>query len=695
MKKLILFSIAMSLLSACGESDWMGDGNVYYEPQELVLSKSSLDELIVGESCRLYAAFNPAETTDSEMLWSSGDESVVTVDQTGTVKAVGLGETTVTVQSAAYPELQATCAVSVTSESGIRVYDLLLDEPIEDLVTFVRNATGSRDYYYEIFVHDTFDTSVTFESSNEGVVTVEEKEFDGRPGFTLIPGEELGEATISIQSTRNEDVYTSFAVNLKTVKVTGVSLSLNEDGSEASDALTASLTVSHTKAIRVVFSTDDDETDIPENSVVYVESSNPAVATVDAEGTQDPATQTVSFNVYMVDDPGNAPDGTTTITVKTDDGGYEASLTVTAQCPGVQEIVLDQELSEPIHAGETLQLAFKTVPEDAYVQTVTWTSADESVATVDENGLVTVKPDFVFDPENYTATEILITATTTDVSGASASCKLRPYQYVPAEGVMVTDQWGNRMRGTSTTAKKISSPDDNYACIVYCSGGGKAKTSLFNDTQSWAVASPAVEGVDKVGCIPVYLTATPYPYEYPTITDPDQPFYWACLSTSRFAIAGAGYEDGSQAEGWTKCDTDSGKIKCFLGHTCKFWTGHKTTTKDAPFIRIWRYEEGQPNDTNFDKTSTLLFRFLVNTSQGSGDSQLGIPSLKNDDGTARVFSFLNTDGITMPFEDPCPTPWTGPMPRPVGYYTLDDNGAPDQFKTWGDIPVPTTLTEIY
>ncbi|HIY69702.1 MAG TPA: Ig-like domain-containing protein [Candidatus Alistipes intestinigallinarum] len=695
MKKLILFSMAVSLLSACGESDWMGDGNVFYEPTELVLSKSSLEELIVGESCRLYAAFDPAETTDSEMLWSSNDESVVTVDQTGTVKAVGLGETTVTVQSAAYPELQATCAVSVTSESGIRVYDLLLDEPIGDLVTFVRNATGSRDYYYEIFVHDTFDKSVTFDSSNEGVVTVEEKEFDGRPGFTLIPGEELGEATISIQSTRNEDVHTSFAVNLKTVKVTGVSLSLNADGSEASDALTASLTVSHTKAIRVVFATDDDETDIPENSVVHVESSNPDVATVDAEGTQDPATQTVSFNVYMVDNPGNAPEGTTTIKVVTDDGGYEASLTVTAQCPGVQGIVLDQELSEPIHAGETLQLAFKTVPEDAYVQTVTWTSADETVATVDENGLVTVKPDFVFDPANCTATEILITATTTDVSGVSASCKLRPYQYVPAEGVMVTDQWGNRMRGTSSTASKITSPDNCYACIQYCSGGGKNKTALFNDPQTWAVASPAVEGVDKVGSMPVYLTATPYPYTYPTIADPDQPFYWACYSNSRFSIAGAGYEDGSQATGWSGYSKDDGKAKLFLGHTCKFWTGHSSSGADATFVRVWRYVEGEANSSEQSKSSNLLFRFTVHTTDSKANVNYGNPSLKNDDGTAKVFNFLNVAGIALPFDDPCPTPWTGPMPRPVGYYTLDDNGAPDQFTTWGDIPVPTTLTEIY
>lgn len=694
MKKLILLSLAALALTACGDSDWLGDGNVYYKPKELTLSKSSLNELIIGETRRLYASFDPAETTDGEILWSSSDDAVATIDENGSVHATGLGEAVITARSAAHPEIEATCAVSVTVESGIRVYDLLLDQPVDGRITFVRNSTGNRDYYFEVFVHDTFDKSVTFETTNGEVVDIEEKELDGRTGFTLVPGQELGDATIVIQSVRNDDVRTEIPVSLKTIKVTGVALSLNEDGSEASDALAGKLTVSHTKAVRVVFSTDDEEIKIPENSRVSVESSNTAVATVDAEGTQDPATQTVSFNVYMIDNPANAPEGTSTITVKTDDGSYEATFTVTAQCPGVQQIVLGQALSEPILAGQTLQMTYKTVPEDAYVQTVQWSSADESVATVDANGLVTVKADFAFDPENCEATEILITATSDDASAAAGSCKLRPYQYVPATGVMVTDQWGNRMRGTSTTASTISSPNDNYACIVYCSGGGTAKKTQFNDTQSWAVASPAVEGIDKVGSVAVYLTATPYPYEYPTIADPDQPFYWACLSTSRFAIAGAGYEEGNQSEGWTACKKDDGKIKCFLGHTCKFWTGHKTTTKDAPFIRIWRYTEGQANDGNYNKTDDLLFRFLVNTSQGSGDSKLGIPSLKNDDGTARVFDFLNTGGISQPFDDPCPVPWTGPMPRPVGYYTLDDSGAPDQFKTWGDIPVPTKLTEI-
>ena len=48
MKKLILLSLAALALTACGDSDWLGDGNVYYKPKELTLSKSSLMPVSLG-----------------------------------------------------------------------------------------------------------------------------------------------------------------------------------------------------------------------------------------------------------------------------------------------------------------------------------------------------------------------------------------------------------------------------------------------------------------------------------------------------------------------------------------------------------------------------------------------------------------------------------------------------------------------
>ena len=74
-------------------------------------------------------------------------------------------------------------------------------------------------------------------------------------------------------------------------------------------------------------------------------------------------------------------------------------------------VTLDQsELT--IEKTYTAQLSATITPDDADNRTVTWTSDNEEIATVDENGLVTAVGE-------GTAT---ITATANDGSGVSASC---------------------------------------------------------------------------------------------------------------------------------------------------------------------------------------------------------------------------------------------------------------------------------
>ena len=122
-------------------------------------------------------------------------------------------------------------------------------------------------------------------------------------------------------------------------------------------------------------------------------------------------------NVATVDDSGLvtavAP-GTATITATTADGSnLSASCTVTIE-PNIvlaTSIELDLDNAE-MTEGNTTQLTATVLPEDATDKSVAWSTNDETVATVDGNGLVTaVAPGTA-----------IITATTNDGSDLSASC---------------------------------------------------------------------------------------------------------------------------------------------------------------------------------------------------------------------------------------------------------------------------------
>lgn len=69
-------------------------------------------ELKKGETVQLSAAVTPEDAEDKGVVWSSSDDSVATVDQSGKVTAVGPGEATITASAA--NGKAATCAITVT-----------------------------------------------------------------------------------------------------------------------------------------------------------------------------------------------------------------------------------------------------------------------------------------------------------------------------------------------------------------------------------------------------------------------------------------------------------------------------------------------------------------------------------------------------------------------------------------------------
>ena len=135
------------------------------------------------------------------------------------------------------------------------------------------------------------------------------------------------------------------------------------------------------------------------NKSVTWTSSNTSVATVDANG-----------RVTSV------ANGTATITAKTNDGSnLSATCKVTVDIPIIAtDISLDKTSLTFTAKNQTAALTATVLPSNTTNKSVTWTSSNTSVATVDANGKVTAVA-------NGTAT---ITAKTNDGSNLSATCKV-------------------------------------------------------------------------------------------------------------------------------------------------------------------------------------------------------------------------------------------------------------------------------
>ncbi|MFY0627068.1 MAG: Ig-like domain-containing protein [Reichenbachiella sp.] len=80
--------------------------------------------------------------------------------------------------------------------------------------------------------------------------------------------------------------------------------------------------------------------------------------------------------------------GSTTITVTTDDGGFTADFVITVDPVPVTGVSITPSTAS-IKATLTVQLVTTVLPENATDKSVTWSSSDEGIATVDSEGLVT------------------------------------------------------------------------------------------------------------------------------------------------------------------------------------------------------------------------------------------------------------------------------------------------------------------
>lgn len=377
------------------------------------LNKTSLD-LSKGESVKLLVNIDPVDVSDSNVAWTSSNEAVATVGADGTVTAVGGGECDITATT--HNGLTATCHVKVT----------VMPEAISFDIEQSQILVGESLTITPVFTPaDATETTLTWSTSDANIATVSNGVVTG-----VNPG------TVTITATTVNNLTATCTV---TVKQPVTSITLNPE--------TATILKGKTLTIEA--------TVLPENAedkTLTWTSSNPTVATVN-DGVVEALAQ------------GEA------IITATSANGITASSTITV-IDKATEIVLDYYDIEVI-AGNTFQLTATLLPEGCEPETLTWSSSHTSIATVDDNGLVTaVSPG--------TASITVMSST-----GLTANCTVYVLP-VLVETVTVTPFNVEAVEGTSVQLKAEVSP-----------------TNATDTTVTWKSNNENVATVDETGIVTI------------------------------------------------------------------------------------------------------------------------------------------------------------------------------------------------
>ena len=302
----------------------------------------------VGKSAKITAAVMPEDAANKKIVWTSSDETVATVAASGSVKFLKPGEVTITCSAADGGGTSAQCIIS--SVQGTK--KVVLDNKNVQLILGAKASAAQTDLTYTLVPEDTSFHDVTWMSSDETCATV-----DSNGKVTSL---KAGEVTITAVST---DPATNGTVKDTATIVVGEAvqrITLNDIGSN----------LMHGKnyALKAAITPEN-----PLNSKLKWTSSDESVLKVDDKG---------KITVVGL---GNA-----TITAAATDGSdVTASATFTAIKPVKKISYKDTRIV--VSKGKTFSVNVSVDPADASDKTVSWSSSDPGIATVDRNGVITAK----------------------------------------------------------------------------------------------------------------------------------------------------------------------------------------------------------------------------------------------------------------------------------------------------------------
>ena len=302
-----------------------------------LVEKVSLDKsahtLNINDEVQLVATVSPDDATNKDVIWTSSNESIATVEN-GLVKAISAGSATITVTTVEGNK-KATCEITViTPVSGVELN--ITDTKVE--------LGNELELVAKVLPEEATNKEVIWTSSNENVATVE----DGVVST-------IGAGHVTITVTTVEGNFEATCDIEVIISVTGVTLNEESTTLEVGDEFELIEIVAPSNATNkeVTWKSSNDDVVIVEDGVVTAVGAGNAI-----------------------------------ITVTTVDGEFEATcefkviiLPTSIEIDGEEEITLV--------VNDTHELDFKILPTNATEVDVKWTSSDKSVVSVDEDGKLT------------------------------------------------------------------------------------------------------------------------------------------------------------------------------------------------------------------------------------------------------------------------------------------------------------------
>ncbi len=384
-----------------------------------------LEMVSIGELTTLDVVMNITSYDTEDLVWSSSNENIATVNEDGVIRPTDAGYTdiTATIYNSSGKKLYSdTCKLYVYTPAVLVTIDYdTLDFTVSQKSTFTANVKTS----YPV------NTRIVWGSSDNEVAIIDSKgNFHARAE---------GEATLTCSVIDNK--------SNKAIAKNYVDVTVHEDVTEISLSNEAvSLQLGDTHKLEADIASNA----FYENDVVF-SSSNEDVALVDSDG------------VITAKDTGNATITCSFVNIERN------SVIATETCEvivgtSVEKITLDKT-SLSMAVGKSYTLKDTVSPSTATNKDVKWTSSNTKVATVNSNGTVTAVG-------KGTTT---ITCTAQDGSNVKTSIKMEVYQKV--ESVALNKTTVTLNQGKTYTLKATISPStaNNQGVVWYTSNSSVVK----------------------------------------------------------------------------------------------------------------------------------------------------------------------------------------------------------------------------